>query len=441
MIDQLLDIESQVNKFINLLEFNKNNKYIHENLLMENSNNLIKEFSLLVKDIDKTIDEIEIFFNKNRNEVFDFDQDKSIGYCHKLREKIEMIEFDYKNFNTLNQTDKVDFLSNILLKVKNIRKNFNSYYRSALGIQSNNKKIFIEIESIKKTIEKKYKNDLSIFEIKIKDLTDSNYNKFNELSKNIDNSLKDFNLKNKQKLDQVLNLYQNENNKLTQELSVQKTDIKKDFLEFMIEAKNIKEDYKFKFSKYFSEIQEGWEKIQQIKTENVYLNAYKKNNIRARSNEKKFIQTLYLSLFISLILIVSFIFKKIDFQVFLTLKIMVFIFFGILVTYYLKLASHYRRLADQAEQTHLELLAFPQYVASLDPQKTNEIKEQLALKYFGKELDSTGYQKMGDAVQEQLKTSVELVKAVSVINSHNKISDNTEDKKSEDNKPKFNKAG
>lgn len=157
MIDQLLNIESQVNKFINLLEFNKNNKYIHENLLMENSNNLIKEFSLLVKDIDKTIDEIEIFFNKNRNEVFDFDQDKSIGYCHKLREKIEMIEFDYKNFNTLNQTDKVDFLSNILLKVKNIRKNFNSYYRSALGIQSNNKKIFIEIESIKKTIEKNIK--------------------------------------------------------------------------------------------------------------------------------------------------------------------------------------------------------------------------------------------------------------------------------------------
>ncbi|MFV5507791.1 hypothetical protein [Acinetobacter sp. 197] len=447
MIEQLLNIENQINRFIHLLE---SNNYINSenSLLFENYNNLNKEFILFIKDIHKIINEIEIFFNKKRNEIVDFDIDKSIGYCHDLSEKINYIERDYKNFKVLDEIEKVTLSNNILRKVKYLRKSFNSYYRSTLGIQSNNKKVFIEIEDIKKTIEKRYENELFVFKNKINELTELNYNKLNELSKNLDNTLKEFNIKNdqhlslnKKKLDEILNSHQNENSILTQEIAEQKIGMRNAFVEFMSEAEQIREDYILKFSKYFSEIQEGWEKIQQIKTENVYLNAYKKNNIRARSNEKKFIQTLYLSLFISLILIASFIFEKIDFQVFLTLKIMVFIFFGILVTYYLKLASHYRRLADQAEQTHLELLAFPQYVASLDPQKTNEIKEQLALKYFGKELDSTGYQKMGDAVQEQLKTSVELVKAVSVINSHNKISDNIEDKKSEDNKLKFNKAG
>ncbi|MNG64296.1 hypothetical protein D3C79_225350 [compost metagenome] len=181
-----------------------------------------------------------------------------------------------------------------------------------------------------------------------------------------------------------------------------------------------------KFNQSFNDIQKGWEKIQQIKTENVYLNAYKKNIVRSKFNEKKFINVLYLSLLISVGLIFSFIFKLIDFQVFITLKIMVLIFFGILVTYYLRLSSHYRHLADQAEQTHLELLAFPQYVASLNPEKTNEIKEQLALKYFGKNLDTTGYQKMGEVVQEQLKTSVELVKAAASISNGNKSSSNSE---------------
>lgn len=61
----------------------------------------------------------------------------------------------------------------------------------------------------------------------------------------------------------------------------------------MIEAKNIKEDYKFKFSKYFSEIQEGWEKIQQIKTENVYLNAYKKT-IFEQDRMKRSLSKLYI---------------------------------------------------------------------------------------------------------------------------------------------------
>lgn len=94
---------------------------------------------------------------------------------------------------------------------------------------------------------------------------------------------------------------------------------------------------------------------------------------------------------------------------------MIVVFFGILIAYYLKISTHYRRLADQAEQTHLELLAFPQYAAELGEEKSREIKEQLALKYFGKEIDPSGYQKIGEIAQEQLKTSSELVKAAASI--------------------------
>ncbi|KXZ67528.1 hypothetical protein AVENLUH8758_02275 [Acinetobacter venetianus] len=91
------------------------------------------------------------------------------------------------------------------------------------------------------------------------------------------------------------------------------------------------------------------------------------------------------------------------------------VFFGILIAYYLRISTHYRRLADQAEQTHLELLAFPQYAAELGEEKSREIKEQLALKYFGKEIDASGYQKISDIAQEQLKTSSELVKAAASL--------------------------
>lgn len=189
----------------------------------------------------------------------------------------------------------------------------------------------------------------------------------------------------------------------------------KAFEEFMNEVVVDRDGMIDKFENYFSKIQSDWKKIQQIKTENVYLNAYHKNTTRSKNSESKFIGVTVFSLMLSLITIIAFIFKAIDFSQFISIKIMIVVFFGILIAYYLKISTHYRRLADQAEQTHLELLAFPQYAAELGEEKSNEIKEQLALKYFGKEIDPSGYQKIGEIAQEQLKTSSELVKAAASI--------------------------
>lgn len=189
----------------------------------------------------------------------------------------------------------------------------------------------------------------------------------------------------------------------------------KEFEGFMDAVVLVRDDMIDKFENYFSKIQSDWKKIQQIKTENVYLNSYHKNTARSKNSESKFIGVTFLSLVLSVLTIIAFIFKAIDFSQFISIKIMIVVFFGILIAYYLKISTHYRRLADQAEQTHLELLAFPQYAAELGEEKSNEIKEQLALKYFGKEIDPSGYQKISDIAQEQLKTSSELVKAAASL--------------------------
>lgn len=88
------------------------------------------------------------------------------------------------------------------------------------------------------------------------------------------------------------------------------------------------------------------------------------------------------------------------------------LFVGItLSTYFLKLSNYYRSLKDQAHQTKLELEAFPDYVAGLDHEVTNRLREELALKYFGQELDRSVNDKLGNLVQDQISAGTELVKA------------------------------
>ncbi len=224
---------------------------------------------------------------------------------------------------------------------------------------------------------------------------------------------------NDQNLKGLFDFYKNQLQEIKNEQFEEKRVKDKKFKDFMDETILTKDTMVEKLENLFNKIQTDWRKIQQIKTENVYLNAYQKNTARSKNNESKFIGVTVLSLILSVLTIIAFIFKAIDFSQFISIKIMIVVFFGILIAYYLKISTHYRRLADQAEQTHLELLAFPQYAAELGEEKSREIKEQLALKYFGKEIDPSGYQKIGEIAQEQLKTSSELVKAAASITQGN----------------------
>lgn len=80
-------------------------------------------------------------------------------------------------------------------------------------------------------------------------------------------------------------------------------------------------------------------------------------------------------------------------------------------TYFLRLSSFYQLKQEQAKQTKLELEAFPDYVSGMDPSIANNLRQELALKYFGKEIDKTIIDKNGDLIQEQLKAGTELIKA------------------------------
>lgn len=82
-----------------------------------------------------------------------------------------------------------------------------------------------------------------------------------------------------------------------------------------------------------------------------------------------------------------------------------------LTTYFLRLSSFYQIKQEQAKQTKLELEAFPDYVSGMDESVANNLRQELALKYFGKEIDKTLIDKNGDLLQEQIKAGTELIKA------------------------------
>lgn len=98
---------------------------------------------------------------------------------------------------------------------------------------------------------------------------------------------------------------------------------------------------------------------------------------------------------------VNFIFSKVlTFSVAITLG-----------TLFLRKASHLRKQHDQAHQTSLELQALPLYLENIDVEHHSEIYKNLAEKYFGKELDQTQNDKIGDLMQDQLSAGTELVRA------------------------------
>lgn len=257
--------------------------------------------------------------------------------------------------------------------------------------------------------------EIDIIRDRLKEIIDKNKVNNDSEIKSLRERLKTITDNNDKTLGDLFRLYEKEIKEIRNKQFEEKRNKDKAFEEFMNEVVLDRDEMIDKFENYFSKIQSDWKKIQQIKTENVYLNSYHKNTARSKNSESKFIGVTVLSLVLSILTIIAFIFKAIDFSQFISIKIMIVVFFGILIAYYLKISTHYRRLADQAEQTHLELLAFPQYAAELGEEKSREIKEQLALKYFGKEIDPSGYQKIGDIAQEQLKTSSELVKAAASL--------------------------
>lgn len=84
-----------------------------------------------------------------------------------------------------------------------------------------------------------------------------------------------------------------------------------------------------------------------------------------------------------------------------------------LITYFLKQSVKYQKFADQCKQTKLELEAFPSYVANLsqeDPLIT-DLRKELAMKYFGRDVDNKSNDETSNILQDQMKNTTEMVKA------------------------------
>ncbi|MCP5732479.1 hypothetical protein NL307_27415, partial [Klebsiella pneumoniae] len=73
--------------------------------------------------------------------------------------------------------------------------------------------------------------------------------------------------------------------------------------------------------------------------------------------------------------------------------------------------AHAKKLHEKAYQTHVEINAYPIFIKSLKEEDQQEITKELALRYFGNDIDQTQNDKIGDLVQDQLSAGTELIRA------------------------------
>ena len=86
-----------------------------------------------------------------------------------------------------------------------------------------------------------------------------------------------------------------------------------------------------------------------------------------------------------------------------------------LITYFLKQSTHYQRLGDQANQTSLEIKAFPSFISGSSKETEAEIRKELALKYFGREIDGAVHKDMSNLISDQMKSTTDMVKAATDV--------------------------
>lgn len=151
------------------------------------------------------------------------------------------------------------------------------------------------------------------------------------------------------------------------------------------------------------------------KTETIYSEASNTFLSAARNYEVFFYMLIGAALIITVICLAFFPYSEETKVNFIFSKILTATLVITLGTLFLRKAAHLRKLHEQAHQTSLELQALPLYLVNVTPDHQAEIYKDLASKYFGKELDKTQHDKIGDLMSEQVKTSLEVFKTSSEI--------------------------
>ncbi|MGR2919935.1 hypothetical protein [Acinetobacter sp. 1125_18A] len=158
--------------------------------------------------------------------------------------------------------------------------------------------------------------------------------------------------------------------------------------------------------------------LEQRETSSIYLDLHKKYKEEFEKNNYYFFGTLIIAVTITFLTSIKinslnvFFTSELNYWVFfITTKVLILSITITLCTLFLRRASHAKKMHEQAYQTHVEINAFPIHVRSLKEEDKHELIKELALKYFGKELDQTQNDKIGDLMQDQITSSTELIRA------------------------------
>lgn len=151
------------------------------------------------------------------------------------------------------------------------------------------------------------------------------------------------------------------------------------------------------------------------KTEEIYNNAVDRYRILEADYRQYFYWGVSILVTLSFMLLITkpyLPFEPIEFWILKGSTLLV----GItLLSYFLKQSTHYQKLADQNYQIQVELQAYPSFMDSVPTAEAAVIRKELALKYFGKEIDGSPHKDMSNLMSDQMKNSTELVKAATNI--------------------------
>lgn len=155
------------------------------------------------------------------------------------------------------------------------------------------------------------------------------------------------------------------------------------------------------------------------KTEDIYDKAVKRYYVLQAKYRKSFYWAITVTIGLSLLglflknwLVTNEYLGNIEFWV---LKVSILAVGITLITFFLKQSTHYQRLADQNYQTQVELQAYPTFIESIPLEEAASVRKELALKYFGREIDGAAHKDMSNLISDQMKSTTEMVKAATDV--------------------------
>lgn len=170
------------------------------------------------------------------------------------------------------------------------------------------------------------------------------------------------------------------------------------------------------------------------RTEEAYNTSYKYHRNRARFFESGFLLVIFTGFFIYETINTVFPYNSLEIVKSLLPRLFFLSAFILLITFFLRRASHYRKIAQQAHQTSLELEALPLFMKGLREEDRYDIYKDLATKYFGQKVDQTQNDKLADIVQDQAKMSIDIAKATTEMVKSLKDVKSDQDSKKDDSK-------